>query len=221
MSNSWPTQWTQSSARQIASWLKWELQARQRVVNRHSIHTEAQKLVAHFREAVDSVDRADHRFSFVLLIAAALLAIPVVVLALQVICATAPGARYRTPMADTRPTVAVLVPAHDEAANIGETCRDVSKHLVNGDRLLVVADNCTDATADLAMRAGAEVIERRDPMRRGKGYALDFGVKHLARRHHRKSSSLSMRTVCWPKAPWIALRGLVPYPSAPYKRLTS
>ena len=120
-------------------------------------------------------------FSFVLLIAAALLAIPVVVLALQVICATAPGARYRTPMADARPTVAVLVPAHDEAANIGETCRDVSKHLVNGDRLLVVADNCTDATADLAMRAGAEVIERRDPMRRGKGYALDFGVKHLAK----------------------------------------
>jgi cellulose synthase/poly-beta-1,6-N-acetylglucosamine synthase-like glycosyltransferase len=51
---------------------------------------------------------------------------------------------------------------------------------VAGDRILVVADNCTDGTAAAAREAGAEVVERRDADRRGKGYALDCGLKHLA-----------------------------------------
>jgi len=45
---------------------------------------------------------------------------------------------------------------------------------------LVVADNCTDATADIARRCGAEVVERQQADLRGKGYALDFGLRHLA-----------------------------------------
>src|SRR5262249_28274109 len=52
--------------------------------------------------------------------------------------------------------------------------------LAPGDRVLVVADNCADDTAAVAAAAGAEVVQRRDPMCRGKGYALDFGVRHLA-----------------------------------------
>jgi hypothetical protein len=51
----------------------------------------------------------------------------------------------------------------------------------SGDRILVVADNCTDDTARVAAAAGAEVIERKEPGRRGKGYALQFGVAHLGR----------------------------------------
>jgi hypothetical protein len=43
----------------------------------------------------------------------------------------------------------------------------------------VVADNCTDDTAAIAEAAAAEVIVRADPARRGKGYALEFGVQHL------------------------------------------
>lgn len=45
--------------------------------------------------------------------------------------------------------------------------------------MLVVADNCTDRTAELARACGAEVTERCDMQRRGKGYALDHGVRHL------------------------------------------
>ncbi|UUZ49852.1 hypothetical protein LP420_06825 [Massilia sp. B-10] len=42
-----------------------------------------------------------------------------------------------------------------------------------GDRLLVVADNCSDDTANQARSLGADVLERTDLVRRGKGYALD------------------------------------------------
>jgi cellulose synthase/poly-beta-1,6-N-acetylglucosamine synthase-like glycosyltransferase len=77
--------------------------------------------------------------------------------------------------------LAVLMPAHDEAAGIGATIASVVPQLGPHDRLLVVADNCSDDTATLARAAGAEVIERRDPERRGKGYALDFGMRWLER----------------------------------------
>jgi len=117
--------------------------------------------------------------SIALLAVAGLLAIPVVVLAVQVFCAMVPSARFQTPMARVRPKVAVLVPAHDEASGIAATCKTLGDQLGIGDRLLVVADNCSDDTAAVARNAGAEVIERRDPARRGKGYALDFGVRHL------------------------------------------
>lgn len=83
------------------------------------------------------------------------------------------------------PRTAVLIPAHNEALGIGETLR----HLHATDpaiTILVVADNCTDDTADAARAAGAEVIERHDPVRRGKGFALAFGRDYLAQLPHAK-----------------------------------
>lgn len=77
------------------------------------------------------------------------------------------------------PFFTVLVPAHDEAALIGRTvgllravdypCERYSLH--------VVADNCTDATAALAVAAGALCHERRDAQTRGKSYALAYGLE--------------------------------------------
>ncbi|MES3012836.1 MAG: glycosyltransferase family 2 protein, partial [Pseudomonadota bacterium] len=40
---------------------------------------------------------------------------------------------------------------------------------------------CSDATAAVARAAGAEVVERSNPVLRGKGYALDHGVRWLER----------------------------------------
>lgn len=76
-------------------------------------------------------------------------------------------------------SVVVLVPAHDEEAVIGETLKSLSA--VTGDRtkILVVADNCKDRTAEVARKFDVEVIERTDSTRRGKGYALDFAREHL------------------------------------------
>ena len=74
---------------------------------------------------------------------------------------------------------AVLVPAHNEQAVIGTTVGPLLRQLAPGQRLVVVADNCTDQTAEIARQEGAEVIERQDDARRGKGYALAFGIDHL------------------------------------------
>jgi cellulose synthase/poly-beta-1,6-N-acetylglucosamine synthase-like glycosyltransferase len=74
----------------------------------------------------------------------------------------------------------VLIPAHDEGSGILPTLADVRAQLGPHDSVLVVADNCTDDTAGIVEAAGAEVVVRVDPMRRGKGYALEFGVQHLA-----------------------------------------
>lgn len=79
-----------------------------------------------------------------------------------------------------RPTIAVLVPAHDEAGGISATLKTVLPQLTHHDRLIVIADNCSDETAAVAKAAGAVVIERCDAENRGKGYALDFGLKFLA-----------------------------------------
>ena len=120
--------------------------------------------------------------SFLLVFGVSLLAILVGIFCLEVIAAIAmPG---RAPALDAgndrRRRVAVLVPAHNEGTALMPTLSDINEQLRVGDRLLVVADNCTDDTAAVASAGGAEVVERNDPAKRGKGYALEFGVSHLA-----------------------------------------
>jgi cellulose synthase/poly-beta-1,6-N-acetylglucosamine synthase-like glycosyltransferase len=75
--------------------------------------------------------------------------------------------------------IAVLVPAHNESVHLLPTLRCLHNQLQAGDRLLVIADNCSDDTAALARTAGAEVLERQHATLRGKGYALAFGVDAL------------------------------------------
>jgi cellulose synthase/poly-beta-1,6-N-acetylglucosamine synthase-like glycosyltransferase len=70
----------------------------------------------------------------------------------------------------------VIVPAHNEEAVIAHIIASLQKldWPKDGFRVLVVADNCTDATAEIAGAAGAHVLRRKDPEQRGKGYALNF-----------------------------------------------
>ena len=74
----------------------------------------------------------------------------------------------------------IVVPAHDEEAIIGNTLAALKSATGGAAQILVVADNCSDATATEARRAWVDVIERTDPERRGKGFALDFARGHLA-----------------------------------------
>lgn len=107
------------------------------------------------------------------------LSIPLLVLSVE--CLAALPRRTAAPSLGTaaRPSCAVLIPAHNEEIVLARTLQSVLAQLQPGDRILVVADNCTDGTADIARRHNAQVVERTDPDRRGKGYALAFGRDHL------------------------------------------
>lgn len=76
--------------------------------------------------------------------------------------------------------LAVLVPAHNEAAGIGVTLESLLAQLASPNSIVVIADNCSDETAAIARTFGVKVIERQDLERRGKGYALDYGLQFLA-----------------------------------------
>lgn len=107
--------------------------------------------------------------------------LPCAVYFIECVCGALSRLRSEAKATDgPRPHVAILIPAHDERAGIVRTLEPLRAQLDAGDTLLVVADNCSDDTASLARAAGATVIERSDPDRRGKGYALAFGLEHLA-----------------------------------------
>jgi cellulose synthase/poly-beta-1,6-N-acetylglucosamine synthase-like glycosyltransferase len=79
------------------------------------------------------------------------------------------------------PRLAFLVPAHNEELLILQCVRslvmmDYPAHLR---RIIVIADNSTDATARLAREAGAECMERSDQNRRGKPHALAWAIGQL------------------------------------------
>lgn len=121
--------------------------------------------------------------SGLLVIVSSFLTIPIVVFAIEVMAGILAG-RQQFPVAprsDNYPTIAVIVPAHNESAGILTTLADIRKQMRSCDRLLVVADNCTDDTGALARAAGADVVERNEPANRGKGFALDWGIQHLRR----------------------------------------
>lgn len=77
---------------------------------------------------------------------------------------------------DSRKKFAIIIPAHNEEKVIEKTLRsvfrvDYPKELYD---VIVVADNCTDQTAKIALECGAIVFQRVDMARRGKGYALNW-----------------------------------------------
>ena len=117
--------------------------------------------------------------SIVLVGAGGILLVPAAILFLEVLAAFLPSRPARE-QPTAHPRIAVLVPAHNEAAGIAPVLTCIAGELSPQDRLLVVADNCSDDTGRIADDGRAEVIHRIDPALRGKGYALDFGVRHLA-----------------------------------------
>jgi len=118
----------------------------------------------------------------VLLGVALAVAIPIAVLFVECVAGLWPrrGPGPETSAGGRR--IAVLIPAHNEEAAIAETVRAVRSQVQPDDHVLVVADNCSDATAARARDAGADVLERIDAALRGKGYALAFGLRHLSAR---------------------------------------
>ncbi len=56
------------------------------------------------------------------------------------------------------PALTAVIPAHNEARSIAATIWSLRRQSRVPDRVLVVCDNCTDETADIALLNGAEVM---------------------------------------------------------------
>lgn len=104
------------------------------------------------------------------------------VFSLLILLAAAASAR-RHPVSPSAPPLrlAVVVPAHNEEAVLADTLASLNSQSYPAEcfESVVVADNCTDATAAIARRFGATVLERTHASERGKGYALNHAVSYL------------------------------------------
>ncbi|MBA4066967.1 MAG: hypothetical protein C0501_25315 [Isosphaera sp.] len=113
--------------------------------------------------------------------AALALLVPATAACLGYCALTLAGLRPRRPARPAAPplTFAVLVPAHDEEEALPATLRSLAAldYPPGCVRVTVVADNCTDRTAEVAREAGATCLVRHDPGKRGKGYAVAAGLE--------------------------------------------
>ena len=84
--------------------------------------------------------------------------------------------RKNAPETDVRNRIAILVAARNEERVISRLLNSINAqdYPMNCFEVFVVADNCTDKTAEIAAMHGATVFERFNTVDIGKGYALDF-----------------------------------------------
>ena len=76
---------------------------------------------------------------------------------------------------------AVLISARDESVVIADLLNSIKKQTYPQELIhtFVIADNCTDNTADIARDNGATVYTRFNDTKIGKGYALDELLGHI------------------------------------------
>ena len=111
-----------------------------------------------------------------------ILLLPITVLFIECVAALLPNkklAKSRAVKNNICPTVTVLIAAHNEEAVIGGTIATILPQLNDSDKLIVIADNCSDLTAFIAKKFNATVLERKDTQHKGKGFALDYGLQSI------------------------------------------
>ncbi len=76
---------------------------------------------------------------------------------------------------------AIMVSARNEEQVIGQLIESINNQTYPSELIdiYVVADNCTDNTAQVAREAGATVYERFNDILVGKGYALDYLLEQI------------------------------------------
>jgi len=80
---------------------------------------------------------------------------------------------------------AILVPAHNEEQLVGNLCKSLLEidYPTENSEVFIIADNCTDKTADVCRAHPITVLEREDSDNAGKGQAIAWALKqiHLTR----------------------------------------
>lgn len=117
--------------------------------------------------------------NIVLLIGAVILIIPCLVLFVECLSAFVSRTPNSSPTNTDRPKTTVLIPAHNEAEQIEEVLKVLLAQITDQDRVIVIADNCHDNTAELARSTGVTVLEREHLIDRGKGFALDYAMEQI------------------------------------------
>jgi cellulose synthase/poly-beta-1,6-N-acetylglucosamine synthase-like glycosyltransferase len=102
--------------------------------------------------------------------------LPLLVLACECFLALLPAKKR---VLGERKSCAILIPAHNEELGLAATLQNLQNQVVVGDRIIVVAHNCTDRTAEIAGRLGTEVVLKYEADKRGKGFALEAGMNYL------------------------------------------
>jgi 1,2-diacylglycerol 3-beta-glucosyltransferase len=97
---------------------------------------------------------------------------------LTILSIVASARRATSPPRDGSTRFAILIPAHNEELLIGALIESIrrSNYPSSQYEVFVIADNCTDRTADIARTAGANCLERTDDENRGKPYALQWAL---------------------------------------------
>ncbi|CAH0193510.1 Poly-beta-1,6-N-acetyl-D-glucosamine synthase [Arthrobacter sp. Bi26] len=75
-------------------------------------------------------------------------------------------------------TVTVLIPAHNEEVSLPSTIASLRAQSHSPERIIVVADNCTDSTVEIARDAGVELYESVDNTKKKAG-ALNQVLKQI------------------------------------------
>jgi cellulose synthase/poly-beta-1,6-N-acetylglucosamine synthase-like glycosyltransferase len=115
--------------------------------------------------------------TFLIALVLAPLALLTFCFAVELLVGVKPLCQDATP--DKTASGVIVVPAHNEAAILESRLSALVTAASGRARILLVADNCTDSTAEIARRFGVSVVERFDDERRGKGFALDFARQSL------------------------------------------
>ena len=105
--------------------------------------------------------------------------IPCTVLFIECLISLFPSVKTGKVKSEENPEFKILIPAHNEERVIETTLKSLLTQVDSPDKIIVIADNCSDQTAEIARQYKVTVLERQDNKNRGKGYALDYGLNYL------------------------------------------
>jgi cellulose synthase/poly-beta-1,6-N-acetylglucosamine synthase-like glycosyltransferase len=113
-----------------------------------------------------------------LLLLTSLLSIPLFVFSIQIFAAIFQKS-VKNSLHGNDDNFVILMPAHNESQIIADTLNTLLRSGVPKENVIVVADNCSDNTADIIRGLDVKALERTNHSEKGKGFALAYGLDYI------------------------------------------